>query len=65
LRHLLADSPGLYEVTQLKREPREFSVGEIKREIRRGEQIQSLYRLTQRLLPGLQISGAVLLSRET
>ena len=57
LRHLLADSPGLYEVTQLKREPRDFSAGEIKREIRRGEQIQPLYRLVQRLLPRLQISN--------
>ena len=57
LRQLLADSPGLYEVTQLKREPRDFSAGEIKREIRRGKQIQPLYRLVQRLLPRLQISN--------
>lgn len=51
LQRLLTDTPGLYEVTQLKREPRDFSAGEIKRELRRGEQIQSLYRLAQQLLP--------------
>lgn len=55
LQRLLADAPGLYEVTQLKREPRDFSASEIKRELRRGEQIQSLYRLAQRLLPLLGI----------
>jgi len=39
LHHLLEDSPGLYEITQLKREPRDFSASEIKREIQRGAQI--------------------------
>src|SRR6266404_6847372 len=57
LQHLLADSPGLYEVTQLKHEPSDFSAGEIKRELCRGEQIQSLYRLTKQLLPALGISN--------
>ena len=37
LNRLLEDSPGLYEITQLKREPRDFSASEIKREIWRGE----------------------------
>jgi hypothetical protein len=37
LHRLVEDSPGLYEITQLKREPRDFSASEIKREIRRGE----------------------------
>ena len=57
LNQLIEDAPGLYEITQLKREPRDFSLGEIKREIYRGEQIQTLYPLAQRLLPALDISN--------
>ncbi|MEL7495561.1 MAG: Tn3 family transposase [Cyanobacteria bacterium J06554_11] len=57
LNQLIEDAPGLYEITQLKREPRDFSLGEIKREIHRGEQIQALYPLAQRLLPTLDISN--------
>jgi TnpA family transposase len=57
LRRLLADSPGLYEITQLKHEPRDFSAGEIKREIRRGDQIQLLYRRAEQLLPVFEISN--------
>src|SRR4029453_18878701 len=36
LHRLLQDAPGLYAITQLKREPRDFSASEIKREIQRG-----------------------------
>src|SRR5918999_3620904 len=36
LNALLDDSTGLYEITQLKREPKDFSNREIKREIQRG-----------------------------
>ncbi len=57
LNRLLEDSPGLYEITQLKREPKDFSLGEIKQEIYRGEQIQVFYPLAQRLLPALEISS--------
>jgi TnpA family transposase len=57
LQHLLADAQGLYEITLLKREPKDFSLGEIKREIERGEQIRPLYHLAQRLLPALDISN--------
>jgi hypothetical protein len=57
LHRLVEDSPGLYEITQLKREPRDFSASEIKREIQRGEQINDLYRLAQKLLPELKISN--------
>lgn len=56
LSHLLEDTPGLYEITQLKREPKNFSLGEVKREIGRSDQIQSLYHVTQKLLPTLEIS---------
>ena len=57
LKRLLEDSQGLYEITQLKREPKDFSASEIKREMERGEQIQSLYRLAQKLLPELGVSN--------
>ncbi len=57
LQRLVDDSPGLYEITQLKREPRDFSASEIKREIRRGEHIDDLYHLAQKLLPELKISN--------
>ena len=57
LNQLLEDSPELYEITQLKREPKDFSASEIKREIQRGEQIRDLYHLADKLLPNLDISN--------
>ena len=57
LKALLDDSPGLYEITLLKREPKDFTLGEIKREIERGAQIRHLYYLGQRVLPLLAISN--------
>lgn len=57
LNQLLEDSQGLYEITQLKREPKDFSLKEIKREIDRGQQIQPLYQLARTLLPKLDISN--------
>lgn len=50
-------SDGLYEITQLKHEPRDFSLAEIRREIQRGEQIHPFYKIAQRLLPELKISN--------
>lgn len=57
LRQLLEDPTGLYIITQIKHEPKDFSIGEIKREIHRGKQIQSLYLLVQKILPQLGISN--------
>jgi Domain of unknown function (DUF4158) len=57
LNQLLGDAAGLYEITQLKREPKDFSAGEIKREIQRGDQICDLYHLADKLLPNLDISN--------
>lgn len=57
LHRLVDDAPGLYEITQLKREPKDFSASEIKREIRRGEHIEDLYHLAQKVLPELKISN--------
>jgi TnpA family transposase len=56
LNRLIENAPGLYEITQLKREPKDFRLGEVKREIGRSDQIQPLYHLAQKLLPALEIS---------
>jgi hypothetical protein len=57
LQRLLDDAPGLYALTQLKHEPRDMSLSEIKREIQRGTQMEPLYALAQRVLPALEISN--------
>ena len=57
LQVLLADAPGLYAITQFKREPRDFRYREIQRELRRREQLQALYAIAQRVLPVLAISN--------
>ena len=57
LQQLLSDTEGLYEITQLKREPKDFRVTEIRREIARGERLGPLYSLAQVLLPQLNISN--------
>jgi hypothetical protein len=50
LRKLLANPRGLYEITRLKREPKDFSNEATAREIRRGEQIGGLPAYTMNLL---------------
>jgi Domain of unknown function (DUF4158) len=57
LQVLLEDAHGLYEITRLKREPRDFSSREMAREIGRGQQIHDLYELAKKLLPRLDISN--------
>ena len=47
----------MHAITLLKREPKDFSASEIKREISRGDQIAELYRLAEKLLPALNISN--------
>lgn len=54
---LLEDSPGLYEITQLKQEPKDFSLKEIKCEIQRGERLHFFYKIAQNLLPEMGISN--------
>jgi len=56
LKSLLDDTPGLYQLTLLKREPKDFTLREIKQEISRGAQIHPLYQLAQRVLPQWDIS---------
>jgi TnpA family transposase len=57
LKRLLEDAQGLYEITLLKREPRDFSRREMAREIERGQQIRELYELAKWLLLCLDISN--------
>ena len=54
---LLTDTQGLHEITLLKRDPRDFSNQEIRREVQRGEQTRTLYAMAQTLLPQLNISN--------
>ncbi|HUG97320.1 MAG TPA: DUF4158 domain-containing protein, partial [Nitrososphaera sp.] len=56
LRKLLTNPHGLYEISRLKREPKDFGNEAMAREIGRGEQIAGLYRLAQELLQFMQIS---------
>lgn len=56
LQELLTNTSGLYEITQLKQEPRNFREKEIKRELRRGQQLHPLYQRIKVLLPHLGIS---------
>lgn len=57
LRRLLSKPSHLYEVTRLKRPPRDFGYQEIQREIARGEQIRDLYHFARQLIPRLGISN--------
>jgi len=54
---LLEESPGLYEITHLKQEPRNFSLKETKYEIQRGEQLYLFYTIAENLLPEMEISN--------
>ena len=53
---LLERPQGLHEITLLKRDPRDFSNQEIRREAERRDEMRTLYELSQRLLPCLNIS---------
>lgn len=57
LNNLLTNPRGLYEITRLKREPKDFSNKEIAREVKRGQQIKPLYAAAQNILPPLAISN--------
>ena len=54
---MLDDQDGLYQITLLKREPKDFSLTQIKQEIERGKQLLPLYQVAKRLLPMLEISN--------
>lgn len=57
LQALLADSDGLHKITQLRHQPKNASVGEMKAEVQRGRDLAYLYQLLQTLLPALSISN--------
>jgi hypothetical protein len=57
VRGLLDNPIGLYELTQLKREPKDFSEKEMLAEIRKRAQMHPLYAMAERLLPTLEISN--------
>lgn len=57
LQALLQNPARLYEITHLKREPKDFTRSEINDEVRRGQQIRDLYQAARRILPLLAISN--------
>jgi TnpA family transposase len=57
LQRLLDDSNGLHEITQLRRQPKDASVKEMKAEVTRERDLKELYALIQKLLPELGISN--------
>jgi TnpA family transposase len=48
---------GTYAITPLKRDPKDFSLREMKREIARSQALEPLYRTAQALLPELGLSN--------
>jgi TnpA family transposase len=54
---LLAPAGSLYPITLLKREPKDFSLGEIRQEIGRLDHLRPLARLADLVLPHLAISN--------
>lgn len=57
LRQLLDDSDGLHKITQLRQQPKDVSIKEMKIEVQREHDFRRLYRLMQNLLPELGISN--------
>ena len=54
---LYVERDGQYPITPLKRDPKDFSTREMKREIARCRSLEPLYRTAQTLLPELDISN--------
>ncbi len=53
---LLIETDELYTITLLKRQPKDFSLGEMHRVIARGEYLVQLYTVARRIVPKLGIS---------
>jgi len=53
---LLTETNDLYMITQMKRQPKDFSLGEMRRETARGESLAQLYTVAKRIVPQLDIS---------
>jgi TnpA family transposase len=56
LEALLTETDDLYIITWLKRQPKDFSFGEMRREMTRGESLVQLYTVARRIVPHLDIS---------
>ena len=54
---LYVERDGMYVVTPLKRDPKDFSLHEMKTEINRSKSLETLYRTAKALLPELGISN--------
>jgi len=54
---LLGSDTGLHPITQLKHDPKDFSVGEMRREIERATDLRPLAQLADHLFPQLDISN--------
>nr|WP_257143282.1 Tn3 family transposase [Bacillus cereus] len=57
LKELLYNSSGLYKITRIKHEPKDFNMNEIKREIEYGKEMYPLFQLANSILPQLKISN--------
>uniref|UniRef100_UPI00273AA51A Tn3 family transposase n=1 Tax=Bacillus mycoides TaxID=1405 RepID=UPI00273AA51A len=57
LKELLYNSSGLYKITRIKHEPKDFSMNEIKQEIEYGKEMYPLFQLANSILPQLKISN--------
>ncbi len=54
---LLGADSGLHLITQLKHDPKDFSLGEMRREIERATELRPLAQVAERLFPQLDISN--------
>lgn len=57
LEKLLSAEESLYEITLLKKEPRDFSFNEITNEVGKGESLKEIYAVAKDFLPSLGISN--------
>jgi hypothetical protein len=57
LDRLLADDEGLYQITTIKRQPRDFTYQQLLREIERGQQLRTLFALAERVIARVELSA--------
>lgn len=54
---LLADDAGLHQITTIKRQPRDFTYQQLRREIERGQQLQALFALAEHAIAQVKLSA--------
>ncbi|MEJ2389411.1 MAG: Tn3 family transposase, partial [Chromatiaceae bacterium] len=54
---LLTDDEGLHQITTIKRQPRDFTYQQLLREIERGQQLQALFALAERVIAQVDLSA--------